>query len=312
MAAPRATSGILTSKPAKSDSAGGPIYWKVLKHDHNHHGHIWVNGHNVLKGQFKSSTKEYGGPGRLSYTEQQYLSRWIEFGDHIQRIYEPQKDTKFLKVSFPDMEGANHVILDDEVWSLRHVKTYIMLTSHPKYVHAAQVRDWIPYAASRLGAIAVLEWYCSSPVYKQQPTSTYVMDIASKHGHIHVLEWWKRHHEQQRVAYRIADASGASADASSASGAASVTDLYSCASIDEASARGDIAVLQWWLNSKLPLVYTCSAIDDASANGQDGCSSIPGGRWREHRTRISCTFWTGGEQVHSSALRLHHSHKQCH
>ncbi|KAI9351134.1 hypothetical protein DFJ73DRAFT_831714 [Zopfochytrium polystomum] len=96
--------------------------------------------------------------------------------------------------------------------------------------------------ASADGQFGVLEWLNHQNKIKVLH-STRAMDLASRNGHLAVLDWWLRHRGRLQLKY--------SPDA-----------------MDDATKAGRIDVLQWWADSGLKLRFNRFILDDASASGQ--------------------------------------------
>jgi hypothetical protein len=109
--------------------------------------------------------------------------------------------------------------------------------------------------ASNHGHIHVLEWWFQSnlPVIY----SAHSLDTASVNDHVNVLDWWLN--SSLKLKY--------TENASSNSFSVYLGLKYSSDALDMASAKGHVNVLNWWLNSGLELKYTEKALDYASWNG---------------------------------------------
>ncbi|KAJ3034473.1 hypothetical protein HDV00_004996 [Rhizophlyctis rosea] len=108
-----------------------------------------------------------------------------------------------------------------------------------------ETRDHYPWewegaldVASSHGHISVLKWFKDSGLKLR--FSHEAMDGASKGGHVDVLKWWK---------------------------ASGLKLKFTCMAIDGASAHGHVSVLQWWKDSGLKLEYTSTAMKGASSKG---------------------------------------------
>lgn len=67
--------------------------------------------------------------------------------------------------------------------------------------------------------LEILDWWLTSPSFLEKQYDAEAIDVASKHGYVHVLQWWRR------------------------SGLAL---KYTHAALEQASAKGHIDVLEWW------------------------------------------------------------------
>ncbi|KAI9348990.1 hypothetical protein DFJ73DRAFT_423812 [Zopfochytrium polystomum] len=101
------------------------------------------------------------------------------------------------------------------------------------------------------GRVASLQWWANNKLGWLDVFDVYgprnAIHVASAAGQTAVLQWIKEH----RAALRPG----------------SEELKYSDWAVDDASAEGHVATLQWWLESGLPLRYSSRAMDDASAGG---------------------------------------------
>ncbi|KAL9018116.1 MAG: hypothetical protein Q9185_004582 [Variospora sp. 1 TL-2023] len=74
-------------------------------------------------------------------------------------------------------------------------------------------------ASAVFGQTAILDWWQQSPSYSSKEYTADALDLASKSGFVHVLQWWR----QSGLLLRYTDAA-----------------------LEQASAQGQIAVLEWW------------------------------------------------------------------
>lgn len=139
---------------------------------------------------------------------------------------------------------------------------------------AAFARDFgpqserLPALASVHGRVDVLEWWrlCDSiphKVYDAEP-----VDAACRAGHVHVLQWWA----DSGLELKYTDAA---LEHASASGHIVVLDWFAQSGfplkigrvLDSASAAGRTDVLEWWRRSGRELKYGASALMHASVSG---------------------------------------------
>jgi ankyrin repeat protein len=130
--------------------------------------------------------------------------------------------------------------------------------------------------ASKNGHINVLEWWKNSGL---KFTCGRSVIIASDEGHIEILTWWKNsglliEYTNNRIEYTndcITNASDkCNIDVLNWWKNSGLPLKYKQDSIDNASKFGNIKILKWWLNSGLELKYSAYAIDWASRNGHVG------------------------------------------
>lgn len=74
-------------------------------------------------------------------------------------------------------------------------------------------------ASAVFGQIAILEWWKRSPTFLTREYTPDALDLASKSGYVHVLQWWRSSGLPLR---------------------------YTDAALEQASAQGHIEVLDWW------------------------------------------------------------------
>lgn len=106
--------------------------------------------------------------------------------------------------------------------------------------------------AVRFGYVHVLEYFLTQhrPVFVSEFKDDILPLVASLHGRTAVLSWWKHLHEQQPDVLP------------------SPKPMSIAEAIDGASRNGQVASLEWWLHSGLPLEYTEAALEMASAKNQ--------------------------------------------
>jgi len=139
------------------------------------------------------------------------------------------------------------VILSD-VYNIYNPDTLIKFNLHRPYCKRNNTMNIYNYPPHRYynyyidmcsyhGHINVLEWWKRSGLEFKYSESS--LDWASKYGHINVLEWWKNSGLELK---------------------------YSEYSLDWASKNGHINVLTWWKNSGLPLKYSGDALYNPTIN----------------------------------------------
>lgn len=83
----------------------------------------------------------------------------------------------------------------------------------------------LPTKASAIfGQTAVLDWWHQSPSFLTKDYNPDALDLASKSGHVHVLQWWRTSGLPLR---------------------------YTDAALEQASAQGQVDVLEWWRTASL-------------------------------------------------------------
>lgn len=132
-------------------------------------------------------------------------------------------------------------------------------------------------SASKAGFILVLDWWRKSRLPLRYTEAA--LEQASSRGNLEVLEWWRKASSPQ-TSEAITDYDQASAD--DAQNADSATKgskmplnanhqlplpLLVGKSIIYAAQNGQVATLQWWVNSGIPFGHEASVARMASANG---------------------------------------------
>ncbi|KAL8766895.1 MAG: hypothetical protein Q9209_006443 [Squamulea sp. 1 TL-2023] len=77
-------------------------------------------------------------------------------------------------------------------------------------------------ASAFFGQTAILDWWQQSPTFLTREYNNDALDLASKAGFVHVLQWWR---------------------------ASGLPLRYTDAALEQASSQGHIAVLEWWRNA---------------------------------------------------------------
>ncbi|KAI4181019.1 MAG: hypothetical protein L6R41_006866 [Letrouitia leprolyta] len=120
----------------------------------------------------------------------------------------------------------------------------------------------IPTKASAVfGQTAILEWWKRSPSFLTKEYNADAIDLASKSGYVHVLQWWRDSGLPLR---------------------------YTDAALEQASAQGQIEVLDWWRSASTNSSYGHKLEDSTSSeimvitdgtedgtNGRDATSLPP-------------------------------------
>jgi hypothetical protein len=120
--------------------------------------------------------------------------------------------------------------------------------------------------AIRFGYVNVLEFFLTQhrPIFLSIFKDDLIPIKASRHGRTAVLSWWK-HGFEQHPDLIAPPKPGTIAEA-----------------IDSASRGGQVASLDWWLSSGLPLEYTEAALEYASAKNE-----VPVLAWWKHQNKVS-------------------------
>lgn len=98
----------------------------------------------------------------------------------------------------------------------------------------------IPTKASAVfGQTKILEWWRRSPSFLTKEYNTDAIDLASKSGYVHVLQWWRDSGLPLR---------------------------YTDAALEQASAQGRIEVLDWWRSASISPSHAHKLEDSTSSD----------------------------------------------
>ena len=97
-------------------------------------------------------------------------------------------------------------------------------SNHPSLFWSSFGNETLPTKASLFGKLSILDWWYESVVFLERKYSDKIMNLASKAGFIHILEWWRLSGLQLH---------------------------YSEAALEQASSDGNVEVLNWWLKASL-------------------------------------------------------------
>ena len=137
-------------------------------------------------------------------------------------------------------------------------------------------------ASAFFGQTAILDWWQRSPTFLTKEYSSDTLDLASKSGYVHVLQWWRN----SGLSLRYTDAA---LEQASAQGQIDVLEWWRTASayphdrhetagpsplrlkvgksLIYAAQNGQIAAIRWWMTSGIPTVHEEAVARTASANG---------------------------------------------
>ncbi|KAL8872142.1 MAG: hypothetical protein Q9174_002176 [Haloplaca sp. 1 TL-2023] len=117
-------------------------------------------------------------------------------------------------------------------------------TNHKDLFWSQLGHTLIPTKASAVyGQTAILDWWLRSPTFLTKEYNADSLDLASKSGYTHVLQWWY----ESRLPLRYTDAA-----------------------LEQASSQGHIDVLEWWRN--------VAQLSHQESNTQAGRKQLKGGR----------------------------------
>ncbi|KAL9611383.1 MAG: hypothetical protein Q9167_003958 [Letrouitia subvulpina] len=101
----------------------------------------------------------------------------------------------------------------------------------------------LPTKASGIfGQVTVLDWWYTSPSFRTKEYNADALDLASKAGFVHVLEWWR---------------------------ASDLPLRYTDSALEQASLNGRMEVLEWWRKASTGQAHN-DHFDDRDAHSQNG------------------------------------------
>ena len=236
-------------------------YFKITNSEEIHNGFVYTDGLNVLLEPFNNDPNESCVAGGFYFTTLEYINKFYSYGVNLREVFLPTDDPEFKMIKDPqgDKWRANKIILGKK-YSLYDPKTYELGLDMTR-------NNKIIDLASKHGNIEFLEWWKKSALELKYSIDS--MDLASRNGHVNVLEWW--HKSGLELKY-----STDTMDSASRNGHVNVLEWwhksglelkYFNLAIDLASSNRHVNVLEWWHKSGLELKYSTDSIDLASRNG---------------------------------------------
>jgi hypothetical protein len=156
-------------------------------------------------------------------------------------------------------------------WTRASSTDYAMISGHLALIRTANPAANGPtrtgaVVSVRFGYVNVLEYFLAHhhPIFLSIFKDDLIPIKASRHGRTTILSWWKHGFEQH-------------ADLIPPPKSSSVIEA-----IDGASRNGQVASLDWWLNSGLPLEYTEAALEYASSKNH-----IPVLEWWKQQSKVN-------------------------
>ncbi|AGF84903.1 repeat protein [Moumouvirus goulette] len=106
------------------------LYFKITNEEECHHGFQYVNGLNILKGEFNNDPEDLCVSGRLYFTKPKYICKYLDFGIYLREVFLPtdNQDFKMIKDPEGDKYGANMIIFGERR-DLRDVETWKYMVS---------------------------------------------------------------------------------------------------------------------------------------------------------------------------------------
>src|SRR5271154_5506634 len=168
-------------------------YFKIINESGKHYDHQYTDGLNVLADKFNDNPEDSCWAGGFYFTTREHIHNYYEYGCKLVEIFLPTDDPEFKMAKDPSGNKwrANKIILST-TYSLNDLNTFTKF--------GLNIYD-------------------------------YSMDLASKNGHVNVLQWWKD---------------------------SGLVLIYDYTAMEWASENGRVNVLQWWKDSGLELIYDCS------------------------------------------------------
>lgn len=142
--------------------------------------------------------------------------------------------------------------------------------------------------------LEILDWWLTSPSFLEKQYDSEAIDVASKHGYVHVLQWWRR----SGLALKYTNAALEQASAKGHidvlewwrdayhSSQSPVEELKPGKSILAAAQYGQLSAIRWWVDSGLRFAHEEQVCKQASRYGQVGVLEL----WRELKGDDKITF----------------------
>ena len=101
------------------------MYFKVTNFKEKHHGFQYVDGLNILEGDFNADSKKSCCSGGLYFTTKEFIHKFYLLGINLRIVELPMTDPEFKMVqnSKGDKYRANKIFLREK-YSLAHLDTY--------------------------------------------------------------------------------------------------------------------------------------------------------------------------------------------
>ena len=277
------------------------IYVKITNKEECHNGFQYQPGLNILQEPFQVEGSCV--PGGFYYTDLENIHHFYDYGvwlwiveipDDAQVVEDPHETSgqkwrtdkiilsqKYSLYDVDTVKKFNLKITDEYIKLAIHSSDTIinllqwLIDTKDQTLLSLQYKTHILESASKHGYVNVLEWWFKSGL-SVNCSIYYALSVASINGHVNVLEFWKNSgyplkYEEYPLTY-----DEYTLDRVSESGHINVLNWwlksnlpfkYSENSLDWASKMGHLDVLDWWLKSNLPLKYTEHALTFASKMG---------------------------------------------
>jgi hypothetical protein len=291
---------------ADKKSSDKTKYYKILSNDFINYDHKYTDGLNKLNGEFNSDPTRSCCKGRLYAATQESIKDFFSYGTWLAEITLPKNNPEFkmIEISKHKKIGANMLNVDAK-YSLYDINTYkrIGLTIFDnrdivdfasKYNNINFLKWTMQYSKVLLG---LTDQELSDPSEYKFVYTGDSMDCASQEGNIEILQWWK----ESKLPIKYTDGSMCEIPLKSLEwwlnsglelmctnvlmdtavdtkvlewGKQKMLEnkeiklSYTEWAIHEASRKGRIPILDWWLKSSgLPLKYNNCAMNEASRGG---------------------------------------------
>nr|AEX63278.1 putative ankyrin repeat protein [Moumouvirus Monve] len=89
------------------------LYFKITNKDECHNGFQYKDGLNILQGEFNDNPEESCVSGRLYFSNQENICKFLDYGIYLREVYLPINDPNFKMIKNPvgDKYAANMITL---------------------------------------------------------------------------------------------------------------------------------------------------------------------------------------------------------
>ncbi|AVL94420.1 ankyrin repeat protein [Moumouvirus australiensis] len=163
------------------------LYFKITNKEECHHGFQYVDGLNILKGEFNNNPNDSCVSGRLYFSDAKNICKFLGHGIYLREITLPINNPGFQMIKDPegDKYGANMIILgkrrdlrDPETWK------YMILIG----VNIRSKNDFAVQWASGIGYLEVVKYLVSIGV-DIRSEDDYALKLALVNGHLEVVKY---------------------------------------------------------------------------------------------------------------------------
>uniref|UniRef100_A0A6G6ACT1 Ankyrin repeat-containing protein n=1 Tax=Borely moumouvirus TaxID=2712067 RepID=A0A6G6ACT1_9VIRU len=113
------------------------LYFKITNEKECHNGFQYVDGLNILQGEFNNNPKASCVPGRLYFSDSENICKFLNYGVYLREVTLPTDNSDFQMLKDPEGNkyGACMIILGDK-HDLRDPDTWKFMISVGINIHA--------------------------------------------------------------------------------------------------------------------------------------------------------------------------------